>query len=203
MGGSGGACPPRKLRYPCLAPGPPRNVCFRCLASSAAVPCPRALPPIFFRPNFFVRIFELDYRSNRIIEIIETPNYRSYRSTAALVTCIFALLVSRAALLLACICSVEAILKAHEARSAVHLLRLHHGSGSCLTFRNALLSAIVTRAVHSGERGCYRSNRKNYRIDRIELRKKNVFGRLFFFVGRSEGDGAVLIISKNLRRQIF
>ena len=43
------------------------------------------------------------------------------------------------------------------------------------------------RAVHSGERGCYRSNRKNYRIDRIELRKKNVFGRLFFFVGRSGG----------------
>ena len=42
------------------------------------------------------------------------------------------------------------------------------------------------RAVHSGERGCYRSNRKNYRIDRIELRKKNVFGCLFF-VGRSGG----------------
>ena len=60
------------------------------------------------------------------------------------------------------------------------------------------LSECVSRAVHSGERGCYRSNRKNYRIDRIELRKKKCFRSSFFFVGRSEGDGAVFFISKNL-----
>ena len=45
-GGSGGLRPPGiSVNYPCLA-------------SAAAVPCPRALPPIFFsseffRPNFF------------------------------------------------------------------------------------------------------------------------------------------------------
>ena len=39
-GGVWGASPPRNLRYPCLAP-------------AAAVPCPRALPPIFFRPKIF------------------------------------------------------------------------------------------------------------------------------------------------------
>ena len=49
-GGSGGLAPSGiSVNYPCLA-------------SAAAVPCPRALPPIFFRPkffrrNFFVRIF--------------------------------------------------------------------------------------------------------------------------------------------------
>ena len=41
---------------------PLRNLRYPCLASAAAVPCPRALPPIcfsseFFRPNYFVRIF--------------------------------------------------------------------------------------------------------------------------------------------------
>ena len=56
MGGSGGACPPRNLRYLCLAPRggsgglrpPGISVNYPCLASAAAVPCPRALPPIFF-----------------------------------------------------------------------------------------------------------------------------------------------------------
>ena len=44
-GGSGGLRPPGiSVNYPCLA-------------SAAAVPCPRALPPIFFRRNFFVGIF--------------------------------------------------------------------------------------------------------------------------------------------------
>ena len=80
MGGSGGACPPRNLRYPCLAPQgglggfapqesplitralPPQRPCL------APVPCPQFLfvqifsskfvsseffRPNFFRPNFF------------------------------------------------------------------------------------------------------------------------------------------------------
>ena len=48
-GGSGGLGPPGiSVNYPCLA-------------SAAAVPCPRALPPIFFRPNFFVGIFSSDF----------------------------------------------------------------------------------------------------------------------------------------------
>ena len=46
-----------------------------------------------------------------------------------------------------------------------------------------------SRAVHSGERGCYRSNRKNYRIDRIELRKKIKF-RAWDAPGASQVQGA-------------
>ena len=64
MGGSGGACPPRNLHYPCLAPPgsgglrpPGISVNYPCLASAAAVPCPSALPPIFFRRNFLRPIF--------------------------------------------------------------------------------------------------------------------------------------------------
>ena len=87
--------------------------------------------------------------------------------------------------------------------TSLNLRKLLKTSKKIQSFPKNLKRFAFVRAVHSGERGCYRSNRKNYRIDRIELRKKNVFGRLFFFVGRSEGDGAVLIISKNLRRQIF
>ena len=53
-GGSGGLRPPGiSVNYPCLA-------------SAAAVPCPRALPPNlfsseFFRRNFFVRIFSSEF----------------------------------------------------------------------------------------------------------------------------------------------
>ena len=53
-GGLGGLAPLRNLRYPCLAPrgglggfAPSGiSVNYPCLASAAAVPCPRASPPI-------------------------------------------------------------------------------------------------------------------------------------------------------------
>ncbi len=65
--GSGGACPPRNLRYSCLAPrgwsGGLRpsgiSVNYPCLASLGGrspripVPCPRALPPSFFCVQIF------------------------------------------------------------------------------------------------------------------------------------------------------
>ena len=68
-GGLGGLAPLRNLRFPCLAPGgglgglAPSGISvnYPCLASAAAVPCPRALPPIFFRPNCFVRIFSSEF----------------------------------------------------------------------------------------------------------------------------------------------
>ena len=68
-GGLGRLAPLRNLRYPCLAPRggsgglrpPGISVNYPCLASAAAVPCPRALPPIFFRPNFFVGIFSSEF----------------------------------------------------------------------------------------------------------------------------------------------
>ena len=68
-GGLGGFAPFRNLRYLCLAPRggsgglrpPGISVNYPCLASAAAVPCPRALPPIFFRPNFFVGIFSSEF----------------------------------------------------------------------------------------------------------------------------------------------
>ena len=55
---------------------------------------------------------------------------------------------------------------------------LHAGS-SCVLLQG-VQHVCLPRAVHSGERGCYRSNRKNYRIDRIELRKK-MFSAVCFF----------------------
>ena len=73
-GGVWGSLPPQETPLP--VPCPPGgsgglrpagiSVNYPCLASAAAVPCPRALPPIFFvqifsseffRRNFFVRIF--------------------------------------------------------------------------------------------------------------------------------------------------
>ena len=64
-GGLGGLAPPGISVSRALPPGggsgglrpPGISVNYPCLASAAAVPCPRALPPIFFRPNFFVGIF--------------------------------------------------------------------------------------------------------------------------------------------------
>ena len=63
-GGVWGGLPPQEspLPVPCPPGGsgglrpPGISVNYPCLASAAAVPCPRALPPIFFRPNFFVGI---------------------------------------------------------------------------------------------------------------------------------------------------
>ena len=59
-GGLGGRSPPQEspLPVPCPPGGvwgasPPRNLRYPCLASAAAVPCPRALPPIFFVRKFF------------------------------------------------------------------------------------------------------------------------------------------------------
>ena len=80
-GGLGGVCPPRNLRYPCLAPrgglggfAPSGiSVNYSCLASAAAVPCPRALLPFFFRPNFFVRIFSSEFfRPNFFVGIFSS-----------------------------------------------------------------------------------------------------------------------------------
>ena len=69
VGGSGGACPPQESPFPVPCPRggsgglrpPGISVNYPCLASAAAVPCPRALPPIFFRPNCFVRIFSSEF----------------------------------------------------------------------------------------------------------------------------------------------
>ena len=66
---SGGACPPRNLRFPCLARRggsgglrpPGISVNYPCLASAPAVPCPRALSPIFFvRKNFRPKNFSAE-----------------------------------------------------------------------------------------------------------------------------------------------
>ena len=72
----GGEAPP----YLCLAPRggsgglrpPGISDNYPCLASAAAVPCPRALPPIFFsseffRPNFFVGIFSSESFSSVVV----------------------------------------------------------------------------------------------------------------------------------------
>ena len=61
-GGLGGRSPPQESPLP--------------------VPCPRALLPIFVRPNFFVRIMEPIKKT----ECIEPKFYRSYRSKAALIS---------------------------------------------------------------------------------------------------------------------
>ena len=61
MGGFGGACPPQEspLPVPCPPGGsgglrpPGISVNYPCLASAPAVPCPRALPPIFFSSEIF------------------------------------------------------------------------------------------------------------------------------------------------------
>ena len=65
----GGLAPPGIFVTRALPPGgglgglrpPGISVNYPCLASAAAVPCPRALPPIFFRPNFFVGIFSPEF----------------------------------------------------------------------------------------------------------------------------------------------
>ena len=67
QGGSGGLRPPGiSVNYPCLA-------------SAAAVPCPRALPPIFFFfvRFFFVRIFSSEFfRRNFFVGIFLSEFFR-------------------------------------------------------------------------------------------------------------------------------
>ena len=66
-GGSGGLRPPGiSVNYPCLASLGGRS-------PPIPVPCPRALPPIFFRPNFFVRIFSSEFfRPNLFVRIFSS-----------------------------------------------------------------------------------------------------------------------------------
>ena len=69
-GGVWGGLPPSGISATCALPpagvwgaSPSRNLRYPRLASAATMPCPRALPPIFFRPNFFVGIFFVRRRS--------------------------------------------------------------------------------------------------------------------------------------------
>ena len=85
MGGSEGGLPPQESPLPVPCPpggsgglGPPGiSVNYPCLASAAAVPCPRALPQIFFRPNFFVGICSSEFfRPNFFVGIFSSEFFR-------------------------------------------------------------------------------------------------------------------------------